>query len=98
MSLAPQLLAGSLLWLASVTILAAPSVADPDIHSQSAAAVVEDLRAQGYNVEVKGISGADTGALTTCTVTAIHKPGDPSSDPTTTPMVYVEVACPIQHG
>jgi hypothetical protein len=47
---------------------------------------------------VKGISGTDTSLLTTCTVTAIHNPGDPSPDPTSTTTIYVEVACPIQHG
>jgi hypothetical protein len=98
MSLAPRLMAASLLGLASVTILAPTAAADPDIDTESAAAVVEELRAQGYNVEVKGIPGADTGLLTTCTVTTIHNPGAPSPDPTSTTTIYVEVACPIQHG
>jgi hypothetical protein len=98
MWLAPQLVAASLLGFASVIILAPTGAADPDIDTESAAAVVEELKAQGYNVEVKGMSGADSGLLTTCTVTAIHNPGDPSPDPASTTTIYVEVACPIQHG
>ena len=91
--------------LVFVTAVAvAPGVsADPDIDSESAAAVIQELEEQGYQVEVKGVSGENIELLTTCTVTAIHNPGEPTPDPTTpgpttTTTVYVDVACPIQHS
>ena len=84
--------------LAAATTLAPIGLSDPDIDSESAAAVIQELKEQGYAVEVKGVSSADTGLLTTCTVTSIHNPGNPTPDPTPTTTIYVEVACPIQHS
>ena len=72
--------------------------ADPDIDTQSAAAVIQQLRAQGYAVEVEGVSSQATGLLTGCTVTSIDKPAAPTPDPTITTTVYVRVACPLRHG
>ena len=83
----------------AVTIaVAAPVAADPDIDSESAAAVIDELQEQGYSVEVNGAPAGDTSLLTTCTVTSIHNPGDPTPDPTTTTTVSVDVACPISHA
>ena len=74
------------------------AAADPDVDGESAAAVIEELKQQGYDVEVKGVSSDNTDLLTTCTVTAIHHPEGPAPDPTATATIYVEVACPIQHS
>ncbi len=85
--------------LLAVAIAAAPgAAADPDLDSESAAEVIQELQEQGYDVEVKGVSAQNTALLASCRVTAINNPGDPSPDPTTTTTVYVEVACPIQHS
>jgi hypothetical protein len=77
--------------------VAVPAVAEPD--DQSAAAVIQQLRDQGYAVEVKGVSSQSTGLLTGCTVTSIDKPvlplADPNASPRATGTVYVQVACPI---
>jgi hypothetical protein len=78
--------------------LAAPSAADPDIDSESAAAVIDELREQGYSVMVNGAPAGDTSLLETCRVTSIHNPGDPTPDPTTTTAIFVDVSCPITHG
>lgn len=83
----------------AVTIGLAPSVvADPDIDSESATAVIDELQEQGYAVEVNGAPAGDISLLTSCTVTSIHNPGDPTPDPSTTTTIFVDVACPMSHG
>jgi hypothetical protein len=84
--------------LVAATALAPIAASDPDIDTESAAAVIDELKEQGYRVEIKGVSNDDTSLLTGCTVTSIRNPGNPTPDPTTTTTVYVEVACPIQHS
>jgi uncharacterized membrane protein len=98
MSYVPRFLATLTVALAVATTLAPNAVSDPDVDAESAAAVIQQLKEQGYHVEVKGVSSDDTSLLTGCTVTAIHKSGDPTPDPSTTTTAYVEVACPIQHS
>ena len=98
MSYTPRLLASLLAALAAATTLAPTAASDPDIDTESAAAVIDELKEQGYRVAIKGVSGDDTSLLAGCTVTSIHNPGDPAPDPTTTTTIYVEVACPIQHS
>lgn len=99
MSLASRRYATLFAAVGAVTIaVAAPVTADPDVDSESAAAVIDELQEQGYSVEVNGAPAGDTSLLTTCTVTSIHNPGDPTPDPTTTTTVSVDVACPISHA
>jgi hypothetical protein len=78
--------------------LASTVTADPDIDGESAAAVIDQLQEQGYAVDVNGAPAGDTSLLSTCTVTSIHNPGVPTPDPTTTTTIYVDVACPLNHG
>jgi hypothetical protein len=96
MSFATRHLAPALAVLAVATAFAHSATADPDIDTESAATVIEDLQEQGYVVGVNGVPSGNTALLTTCTVTKIHNPGPaaPSSDGTST--VSVDVACPIQ--
>ncbi|TPG33202.1 hypothetical protein [Mycolicibacterium hodleri] len=100
MSLVPRLLASVLVAAGGFTAvgLAAPGAADPDIDGESAAAVIDQLQEQGYAVNVNGAPAGDTSMLTTCTVTSIHNPGDPTPDPTSTTTIFVDVACPLTHG
>ena len=79
-------------------MLAPPAASDPDIDTESAAAVIQELQEQGYAVHVNGAPAGDVSLLSTCTVTSIANPGDPTPDPTTTTVVDVAVACPISHG
>lgn len=97
MSFAPWLAAPASA-LAAMVLCAPVAATDPDIDTESAAEVVTELREQGYDVEVKGVAAENTALLATCKVTAIHNPGDPTSDPTATTTIYVDVACPIQHS
>lgn len=70
--------------------------ADPDIDTESASAVIAELQEQGYEVRIKGVSTANASLLTTCKVTKIQDSGQPTPDPTTTTVVDVDVACPIE--
>jgi uncharacterized membrane protein len=98
MQVAARLFATALAALATAGTLAPVAAADPDIDSESAAAVINELKEQGYDVQVKGVSGDATDQLTTCDVTSIDNSGQDSPDPTKTTLVFVEVACPIQHS
>ncbi|BBY31091.1 hypothetical protein [Mycolicibacterium sediminis] len=98
MSRTPRYLAPMFIAVAAAITLAPTATTDPDIDGESAAAVVDQLREEGFDVTVNGLPSGDTSLLTTCVVTTIHNPGDPSSDPTTTSPVSVDIACPIQHA
>lgn len=98
MPFAARLFGVILAGLAVTGALAPAALADPDIDSESAAEVIDELKEQGYDVRIKGVSGDATDLLTTCSVTAINDSGEDSPDPTKTTLLYVEVACPIQHS
>jgi hypothetical protein len=82
---------------ASSVALAPLAVADPSMpvsSGQSADVVVDDLTAQGYNVQINWVSGFDTKPLSECWVTGINNPGSAPPSPGTFVTVYVDVACP----
>ena len=95
MSSTPRYLAPALIAFAAAITLAPLASTDPDIDGEPASAVVEQLREEGFDVTVNGLPSGDTSLLTTCVVTTIHNPGGPSSDPTTTSPVSVDIACPL---
>ena len=100
MSLAPRRLA-LLSWAglcAATTILAPAAAADPDIDSESATAVIQELQEQGYAVDINGVPSGDAALLTSCRVTAIHNPGNAAPNPAGDTRIAVDVACPIQRG
>lgn len=74
--------------------LTPPAVADPLPSGQSAQTVVDDLQAQGFNVQINWLTGYDTKPLSRCKVARINNPGNiaPSENSFTT--VYVDVTCP----
>lgn len=79
------------------SIAAAPlAVADPEVDTVggSASDVIDDLKAQGYNVEINWTNGFDTKPLSECWVTGINNPGDETPGKTTFVTVYVDVICP----
>lgn len=88
----------SFAFYAGAMILAPCAAADPDIDTESATAVIDELQQQGYTVEINGVPSGDTTLLTNCKVTAIDDPDYPSPDPTSTTVISVDVACPIQRG
>lgn len=87
--------------LAAASLACAPVVtADPVwpvAGAESAAATIDDLQAQGYDVQINWVSGVSSVPLSRCKVTAIHNP-DHSTEPATTfTTVYVDVSCPNEH-
>lgn len=82
-------------WLApALVVVAAATALAPEASGQSASAVIQELKDQGYNVSINWTTGYDTKPLSQCWVTGINNPGDlpPSKDTFVT--VYVDVACP----
>jgi hypothetical protein len=96
MSLRPRSFAP---WLAAAAGAAAIAVAplaaaDPGAGGESASATIDDLTAEGYNVEINWVTGYDTEPLAECSVTAINNPGDSAASRKTFTTVYVDVSCP----
>jgi hypothetical protein len=84
---------GAAAWLAAAPIAVADPV-DPEAGSESARAVIDDLRGQGYNVEINWVSGVSSIPLSSCAVTGINNPDQSAGPPTTFTTVYVDVSCP----
>ena len=83
--------------LAVGTAAAPVAVAEPVWPSsgdQSAAATIEDLEGQGYNVQINWVGGDRNQPLSQCSVSAVHNPNRTAEPPTTFTTVYVDVSCP----
>jgi hypothetical protein len=91
MSFTPRFLAWTVVTGGVAAIaFASPASADPDIHNQSAATVIDQFQKEGYAVEVNGAPAGDSSLLSTCTVTSVRKPGGTT--------ISLSVACPLIHG
>ena len=90
--LAPGLLAAALS-LGYVPVAAAEPVW-PVAGAESAGATIDDLEAQGYDVQVNWVSGVSSVPLSWCKVTAIHNPNHSAPSENTLETVYVDVSCP----
>jgi hypothetical protein len=81
-----------------VSIAAAPAAAADPIFpvagSESARAVIDDLKGQGYNVEINWVSGISNVPLSECVVNGIDDPDHDAGPATTFTTVYVDVSCP----
>ena len=66
----------------------------PIAGAESAGATIDDLQAQGYNVQINWVSGVSSVPLDQCKVTAIHNPNPSPPDGKTFATVYVDVSCP----
>jgi hypothetical protein len=62
--------------------------------SGSAAEVVDQLEAQGYDVQINWVSGVSNRPLEECNVLAVHNPDLNGPPPETFTTVYVDVSCP----
>lgn len=69
----------------------------PVAGAESASATIDDLQAQGYDVQINWVSGVSSVPLSRCKVTAIHNPDHSGEPPTTFTTVYVDVSCPNEH-
>jgi hypothetical protein len=78
--------------LAAIALVVSVALA-PNASADGADAVVENLKAKGYTVQINWVNGFDTEPLSTCTVTAINDP-DSSPQPITSTTLYVDVSCP----
>jgi hypothetical protein len=90
--LAPGLLAAALP-LAHGPVAAAEPVW-PVAGAESAGATIDDLEAQGYDVQINWVSGVSSVPLSWCKVTAIHNPNHSPPSENTFATVYVDVSCP----
>ena len=77
----------------SAVVATAPlAAAEPS--GQQASTTIDDLQAQGYNVQINWVNGFDTKPLSQCWVTGVNNPGETAPTPGTFTTVYVDVACP----
>jgi hypothetical protein len=98
MSLRPTYFAPLLISAAAASIAAAPiSAADPEwpvAGAESARDTIDDLEAQGYDVQINWVNSYNNVPLYLCRVTGINNPDrSPGSEATFT-TVYVDVFCP----
>ena len=91
---APALLAVGAAASIAVAPVAVAEPVDPVAGSESARAVIDELRDQGYNVEINWVSGVSSMPLSRCAVTGINNPDHSAGPPTTFTTVYVDVSCP----
>jgi hypothetical protein len=66
----------------------------PAAAAAGADAVIADLEAQGYLVQINWVSGFDTKPLSSCTVVAVNNPDRSGAPPKSGDTIYVDVQCP----
>jgi len=79
--------------LANAPVAAAEPVW-PVAGAESASATIDDLEAQGYDVQINWVSGVSSVPLSRCRVTAIDSPDQCPGSENTFTTVYVDVSCP----
>jgi hypothetical protein len=66
----------------------------PVAGNQPASDIVEELAAQGYDIQVNWVTGYPTVPLSWCWVDAIHNPDGPPTREKPLAIVYVDIGCP----
>ena len=66
----------------------------PVAGAESASATIDDLEAQGYDVQINRVSGVSPVPLSRCRVTAIDSPDHSPGSENTFTTVYVDVSFP----
>ena len=66
----------------------------PVAGAEDARATIDDLQAQGYDVQINWVSGLPSVPLYRCKVTAIHNPNHEPPTDNTLATVDVDVSCP----
>jgi hypothetical protein len=97
MTLAIRVLAAGILAAAVLLTPAPVAVAEPVwpfAGAESAGATIDDLQAQGYDVQINWVSGVSSVPLSQCKVTGIHNPNHSPPSGTALETVYVDVSCP----
>ena len=86
---------GSLLAAVIGAMMFAPAApAEPVDTGESAQSVIDNLKAEGYNVVINWLTGYDTVPLWACTVQDVNNPNAAPPPPGTFTTVYVDVSCP----
>ena len=80
--------------VSGAVMLASVASAEPVDSGESAQAVIDGLKAEGYNVVINWLTGYDTVPLSVCTVESVNNPDDSMPKPGTFTTVYVDVSCP----
>ena len=75
-------------------MLAPVASAEPVDSRGSAQSVIDDLKADGYNVVINWLTGYDTVPLAVCTVESVDNPDDSKPKPGAFTTVYVNLSCP----
>lgn len=78
----------------SLAPLASADPFAPVSGGESASTTIDDLQAQGYNVQINWTTGYDTKSLSECWVTGVDNPSHEAPTAGTFTTVYVDVACP----
>ena len=76
-------------WGATAFVAAAPLAG-----ASGADAVIANLKAEGYDVQINWVNGFDTQQLPDCTVTGVDNPDHSGAAPKPGDTVYVNVTCP----
>jgi hypothetical protein len=66
----------------------------PVAGAEDARATIDDLQAQGYDVQINWVSGIPMVPLYRCKVTGINNPNHSPPSENTFATVYVDVSCP----
>jgi hypothetical protein len=74
--------------------IAAADPACPARGEQTARVVIDDLAAEGYDVQINWLNGQSYRSLCECTAPAVHNPNRSGGPPETFTTVYVDVFCP----
>ncbi len=89
LGLAPLLVA-----IGGALTIAAPATAEPVDTGGSAQSVIDDLKSEGYDVQINWLTGFDTESLSVCTVSNVNILGETPPGSGNLATVYVDVSCP----
>jgi hypothetical protein len=81
MAVASRCMGALLVAVSGVVMLASAASAEPVDSGDSAQSVIDDLKAQGYNVVINWLTGYDTVPLPVCTVQSVDNPDDSKPKP-----------------
>jgi len=89
LGLAPLLVA-----IGGALTIAAPATAEPEDAGGSAQSVIDDLKSEGYDVQINRLTGFDTEPLWVCIVSNVNIPGNTPPGSGNLATAYVDVSCP----
>ena len=79
---------------AALPAVAAAEPVWPVAGAEPADQTIDELSAQGYDVQINWVGGYSDVALSQCSVKGIHNPDGPPTDRHPIATVYVDISCP----